>query len=120
MNAKERQAQILEILDQQGFATVKQLVDLLEYSSATVNRDLNALEERHLVLRSYGGVLVTAKKKGGRITAFSVKSNAPTEIKIRNDFGAENLTFSNGEKIHCKQGEIFTLRVENTAKLVTK
>ena len=56
MNAKERQAQILEILDQQGFATVKQLVDLLEYSSATVNRDLNALEERHLVLRSYGGV----------------------------------------------------------------
>ena len=71
-------------------------------------------------LRSYGGVLVTAKKKGGRITGFSVKSNAPTEIRIRNDFGAENLTFSNGEKIHCKQGEIFTLRIKNTAKLVTK
>ena len=56
MNAKERQAQILEVLEQQGFATVKQLVELLQYSSATVNRDLNALEERHLVIRSYGGV----------------------------------------------------------------
>ena len=30
MNAKERQAQILEVLEQQGFATVKQLVELLQ------------------------------------------------------------------------------------------
>ena len=56
MNAKERQDRILEILEQQGYVTVKYLVDALQYSSATVNRDLNALEERQLLTRSYGGV----------------------------------------------------------------
>ena len=56
MSAKERQDRILEILEQQGYVTVKYLVDVLEYSSATVNRDLNALEERQLLTRSYGGV----------------------------------------------------------------
>lgn len=56
MNAKERQNCILEILEQQGYVTVKYLVDALQYSSATVNRDLNAMEERQLLTRSYGGV----------------------------------------------------------------
>lgn len=56
MNAKERQDRILEILEQQGYVTVKHLINTLDYSSATVNRDLNALEERQLLTRSYGGV----------------------------------------------------------------
>ena len=56
MNAKDRQERILEILKQQGYVTVKYLVDALQYSSATVNRDLNAMEERQLLTRSYGGV----------------------------------------------------------------
>ncbi|MBQ3016811.1 MAG: DeoR/GlpR transcriptional regulator [Clostridia bacterium] len=56
MTAKERQEQILEILEQKGYVTVKYLVSALQYSSATVNRDLNALESRQLILRSYGGV----------------------------------------------------------------
>ena len=43
MTAKERQEQILEILEQKGYVTVKYLVSALQYSSATVNRDLNAL-----------------------------------------------------------------------------
>lgn len=45
MNAKERQDRILEILEQQGYVTVKHLISTLDYSSATVNRDLNALEK---------------------------------------------------------------------------
>ncbi len=56
MNAKARQDRILEILESQGYVTVKYLIGELEYSSATVNRDLNALERRQLVIRSYGGV----------------------------------------------------------------
>lgn len=55
MNAKERQNRILEILEQQGYVTVKYLVDALQYSSATVNRDLNTMEARQLISRSYGG-----------------------------------------------------------------
>ena len=56
MTAKERQSLILEILEQQGYVTVKYLIGELQYSSATVNRDLNALEERQQIIRSYGGV----------------------------------------------------------------
>ena len=56
MTAKERQEQILEILDRQGYVTVKYLIGELKYSSATVNRDLNALESRQQIIRSYGGV----------------------------------------------------------------
>ena len=56
MTSKERQEQILEILDRQGYVTVKYLISALQYSSATINRDLHALESRQLVMRSYGGV----------------------------------------------------------------
>ena len=56
MENKSRQDRILEILEQQGYVTVKYLTETLHYSSATVNRDLNALQAQQLVRRSYGGV----------------------------------------------------------------
>ena len=56
MTSKERQERILEILEQQGYVTVKHLIGELKYSSATINRDLNALEAQQLVIRNYGGV----------------------------------------------------------------
>lgn len=56
MTAKERQDEILDILEQEGFVTVKYLMSALQYSSATINRDLNSLESRQLIIRSYGGV----------------------------------------------------------------
>lgn len=55
MYAKKRQAQVLDIIAKQGYATVKQLVNELHYSSATINRDLNALEAEGHIKRSYGG-----------------------------------------------------------------
>ncbi len=56
MSQKLRQEKILAILKKQGYATVKELVSMLDYSSATVNRDLNAMQKQKLVKRSYGGV----------------------------------------------------------------
>ena len=56
MSMKLRQDKILEMLDKQGYATVKYLGDMLHYSTATINRDLNDLQKRGLVSRSYGGV----------------------------------------------------------------
>lgn len=55
MSQKLRHEQILHILQKKGFVTVRYLVDALQYSSATINRDLNALQEKKLVKRSYGG-----------------------------------------------------------------
>ena len=56
MSSKERHDKILEILENQGYVTVKYLTDVLHYSSATVNRDLNVLQSRQLIKRRYGGV----------------------------------------------------------------
>ena len=56
MSYRDRQKQIIEILEKQGYVTVKYLTDALHYSSATINRDLNALQSQQLVTRSYGGV----------------------------------------------------------------
>ena len=53
---KERIDAILKILQQQGYVTVKHLTELLNYSNATINRDLNVMEKQKLVKRSYGGV----------------------------------------------------------------
>ena len=55
MGSKERREAILEILEREGHVTVKHLTDALHYSSATVNRDLNALQAEQRITRSYGG-----------------------------------------------------------------
>ena len=45
MYQKERLEQILSIVRQYGYVTVKFLVNELHYSNATVNRDLNVLAQ---------------------------------------------------------------------------
>ncbi|MBQ6823325.1 MAG: DeoR/GlpR transcriptional regulator [Clostridia bacterium] len=53
---KQRQEQILQILDAEQYATVQYLTHVLGCSTATVNRDLNAMQQMKLVKRCYGGV----------------------------------------------------------------
>lgn len=62
MSQKLRQDEIVRILKKQKFATVKTLVSMINYSSATINRDLNALEKLGVVSRSYGGVEIVEKR----------------------------------------------------------
>ncbi len=56
MSQKLRQEQILHILETRGYVTVQYLIKTLQYSSATINRDLNTMQNAGLVKRSYGGV----------------------------------------------------------------
>ena len=56
MTHKLRRDRILEILEKTGYVTVQALISELGYSSATVNRDLNAMQSLGLVKRSHGGV----------------------------------------------------------------
>lgn len=56
MTQKIRRERILALLAEQGFATAKELEQVLGISAATVHRDLAALEGQHLVKRSWGGV----------------------------------------------------------------
>lgn len=56
MSTKLRQDAILDILSKQGYVSVQYLTEILHYSTATINRDLNALQNKKLVVRSHGGV----------------------------------------------------------------
>lgn len=56
MYQKERMDEIYAIIKENGYVTVKYLVEQVHYSNATINRDLNLLEKQGLVKRSYGGV----------------------------------------------------------------
>ena len=61
MAQKIRQEQILNILEKQGYVTVRYLSEILQYSSATINRDLNSMQTAGLVKRSYGGVEISKR-----------------------------------------------------------
>lgn len=62
MYPKERLDNIMSLMKENGYVTVKFLTETLHYSTATINRDLNILEKRNLVRRSYGGVELVEKK----------------------------------------------------------
>lgn len=57
----ERIETILNILKKNGYVTVKYLTEELQYSNATINRDLTVMEKQKLVKRSYGGVELLEK-----------------------------------------------------------
>lgn len=62
MYQKERVDKILKILRENGYVNVKYLCNEIGYSKATINRDLNYMEKRKLVVRSYGGVELVEKQ----------------------------------------------------------
>ncbi len=52
---KSRKEMILDLIRENGFVTVKYLCEKLHYSTATINRDLNQLQNQKLIVRKYGG-----------------------------------------------------------------
>lgn len=62
MYQKERIDKITDILEKNGYVTVKFLTETLHYSTATINRDLNIMEKQKLVHRTYGGVELVKRK----------------------------------------------------------
>ena len=56
MYREERLAKIIELLGKNGHMTVNKLAETLDYSIATLNRDLNILEAQNYLRRSYGAV----------------------------------------------------------------
>lgn len=62
MYPNERLSLIMEIIKKNGYVTVKYLTDELHYSTATINRDLNTLQNQKLIKRSYGGAELVKTK----------------------------------------------------------
>ena len=59
---KKRIEQVLDIIKEQRYVTVKYLCENLHYSTATINRDLNDLQRQKLIVRHYGGAEFIEKK----------------------------------------------------------
>jgi len=66
---EERQAKILEYIEEHRKATVAQLCLHFGVSSATIRNDLRDLENRRLIIRTHGGAMVKTK------TGFELDSN---------------------------------------------
>ena len=56
MYQQERMDEILKILKKYNYVTVDFLVEKINYSPASIRRDLTLLQKQGLVVRSYGGV----------------------------------------------------------------
>ncbi len=59
-----------------------------------------------------GGCEISATFDKGKITHFSVSSKLSRTVKIKNVFGGEQFSFSNGQNVYCPFGEIFELKVD--------
>lgn len=54
MNAKERQAIILKMINESGSVNIKDIAKLVKVSDMTIRRDLDKLETNNLIKRKYG------------------------------------------------------------------
>ena len=54
MGELERRRRILDIVEERGSVAVHDLIDLIGVSPATVRRDLNALADQNLLIRTHG------------------------------------------------------------------
>ena len=63
MFAEERKQKILEFVRENRKATVQELCDAYDVSSATIRNDLRELEGSGLLLRTHGGAIVKSKAK---------------------------------------------------------
>ena len=55
MHSNEREKEIMNLLNQNDYATVEYLSQKIHISPSSIRRDLKKLEQKGLITRSYGG-----------------------------------------------------------------
>ncbi len=75
----EREDEIMDLLSETEYATVEYLVKKINISASSIRRDLKNLEERGLVVRSYGGV--KRANSAGKHIPFSLRSHENSSQK---------------------------------------
>lgn len=76
MFKNERENKIINILEQNGYTSVKSLAEMLFASESSIRRDLTVLEDAGLIRRSYGGAEILSANK------FALPFNTRTHDKI--------------------------------------
>jgi DeoR/GlpR family transcriptional regulator of sugar metabolism len=70
---EERRRLILERLKQDGRVSVNELSEAMQVSAVTIRQDLRALEESHLLERTYGGAVVRSSGHPLKELAFDIR-----------------------------------------------
>lgn len=81
MLKSERQSEIYNLLSERGFMSVEEISKLLYTSPSSVRRDLDEMEKRRLVRRSWGGAEVILSKTN--VSAFSSRAHNRAQEKER-------------------------------------
>ncbi len=96
----DREKKILELLQQQGSASIQELVNAFGVSNMTIHRDLNKLMEAGHLQKKHGGVTLTSKSLSATEgqCAMCGKPNSERTVFI--------IGFENGEQkraccVHC-------------------
>lgn len=85
MRQHMRQDHILELVENQGFVSIDELVEALDVTPQTIRRDLNQLAERKLVSRHHGGAgpLESSTENTSYSTRVRYGSKAKEQIAAR-------------------------------------
>ena len=78
MYQEQRLEKILDLLDERGNLSVKEMVDALGVSKDTVRRDFDCLSQRNLAQRTHGGILPV---KNTTVLGFQERQKGLTEDK---------------------------------------
>jgi DeoR/GlpR family transcriptional regulator of sugar metabolism len=78
---EERRRIILQRLKQAGRVSVNELSEAMQVSAVTIRQDLRALEERHLLERTYGGAVVRSAPYPLRELAFDIRKKQNRRAK---------------------------------------
>ncbi|HEX3053325.1 MAG TPA: DeoR/GlpR family DNA-binding transcription regulator [Aggregatilineaceae bacterium] len=70
---EERRRAILDLLEQRGRITVKELSDEMQVSEVTIRQDLRALQGQGLLERTYGGAVLSGGNIGLKELAFNIR-----------------------------------------------
>lgn len=104
MFKNERQREIYDILNTQGFVTVKTLSEQLYTSESSIRRDLSDMESMGLVKRSYGGASIITSHTS--VLPFQMRSYNAVEEKRQIAAKASEL---------IKEGDIIFLDQSSTS-----
>lgn len=84
MFATERRNKILDYLNKQQRATVKELSEILNVTEATLRTDLNTLEQERLVQRTHGGAILQDYARSEYSFSVREKKNREEKMAIGN------------------------------------
>ena len=80
MYGNEREKEIMSLLEENNYATVEYLAEKIHISPSSIRRDLQKLEMKGLITRSYGGAEI--KNSVNRQIPFFLRSHKNTKEKL--------------------------------------